>query len=102
MRRAPMDVTVERLSTSVYTVPTDSRESDGTAEWDATTIIVVEAHAGGRTGIGYSYGASATGTLIRDDLAGIVEGSDAFAVTASWHAVARACRNLGRPGVASM
>ncbi len=102
MQRITTDVPVERLATSVYTVPTDSPESDGTAEWDATTIIVVEASAGGCTGIGYSYGAAATGALIRDKLAEIVEGRDALAVTESWQAVARACRNLGRPGVASM
>ena len=33
-----------------YTIPTDEPESDGTLEWDSTTIVVVEAHAGGMTG----------------------------------------------------
>jgi L-alanine-DL-glutamate epimerase-like enolase superfamily enzyme len=97
-----IDVAVERLDVSVYTVPTDFPESDGTAEWDATTMVLVEAHAGDRVGLGYTYGDAATGALVRDTLAEVVEGRDALAVTASWQALGRACRNLGRPGLASM
>src|SRR5665213_1754711 len=97
-----IDVAVERLDVSVYRVPTDFPESDGTAEWDATTMVLVEAHAGDRVGLGYTYGDAATGALVRDALAEVVEGRDAMAVTASWQALGRACRNLGRPGLASM
>ena len=97
-----IEVAVERLDVSVYTVPTDFPESDGTAEWDATTMVLVEAHAGDRIGLGYTYGDAATGALVRDTLAEVVEGHDALAVTASWQALGRACRNLGRPGLASM
>ena len=97
-----VDVAVERLEVSAYRVPTDFPESDGTAEWDATTIVLVEAHAGDRVGLGYTYGDSATGVLVRDTLADVVEGRDALAVAASWEALGRACRNLGRPGLASM
>ncbi len=96
------DVRVERIDVSVYRVPTDFPESDGTAEWDATTMVLVEAHAGDRVGLGYTYGDAATGALVRDTLAEVVEGRDALAVTASWQALGRACRNLGRPGLASM
>jgi len=97
-----IEVAVERLDVSVYTVPTDFPESDGTAEWGATTMVLVEAHAGDRVGLGYTYGDVATGALVRDTLAAVVEGRDALAVTASWQALGRACRNLGRPGLASM
>ena len=97
-----VDAAVERLDVSVYTVPTDFPESDGTAAWDSTTIVLVEAAAGDRVGLGYTYGDAAAGTLIRDTLAEVVEGRDALAVTASWSALGRACRNLGRPGLASM
>ncbi|HEV7132563.1 MAG TPA: enolase C-terminal domain-like protein [Gaiellaceae bacterium] len=93
---------VDGLEVSVYTVPTDFPESDGTAEWDATTMVLVEAHAGDRVGLGYTYGDAATGALVRNTLAAVVEGRDALAVTASWQALRRACRNLGRPGLASM
>jgi L-alanine-DL-glutamate epimerase-like enolase superfamily enzyme len=97
-----IDVAVERRDVSVYTVPTDFPESDGTAEWDATTMVLVEAHAGDRVGLGYTYGDAATGALVRDTLAEVVAGRDALAVTASSQALGRACRNLGRPGLASM
>jgi L-alanine-DL-glutamate epimerase-like enolase superfamily enzyme len=96
-----LDVAVERLDVSVYTVPTDWPESDGTAEWESTTMVLVEAHAGDRVGLGYTYGDPAAAVLIRDTLADVVEGRDALAVTASWDALGRACRNLGRPGLAS-
>ncbi len=96
------DVAVERLDVSVFTVPTDFPESDGTAEWDSTTMVLVEAHGGDHIGLGYTYGDAATGTLVRDTLAEVVEGRDALAVTATWQALVRACRNLGRPGLASM
>jgi hypothetical protein len=43
---------VERLDVSTFVVPTDHHESDGTLEWDATTMVVVEATAGGSQGIG--------------------------------------------------
>ena len=44
-----IEVGVERLDVSAYEVPTDEPESDGTLEWDSTTLVVVEAHAGGST-----------------------------------------------------
>lgn len=93
---------MEGVDVSVFTVPTDFPESDGTATWDSTTMVLVEARAGDRVGLGYTYGDAATGALVRDTLAGVVEGRDALAVTASWDALGRACRNLGRPGLASM
>jgi L-alanine-DL-glutamate epimerase-like enolase superfamily enzyme len=96
------EVAIERLDVSVYRVPTDFPESDGTAEWDATTMVLVEAHAGARVGLGYTYGDAAVGALVRDTLAEVVEGRDALSVTAIWRSLGRACRNLGRPGLASM
>jgi L-alanine-DL-glutamate epimerase-like enolase superfamily enzyme len=93
---------IQTLKVSAFKIPTDSPESDGTLEWDATTLVLVEAQAAGMTGIGYSYADSATATLIRDKLLDIVRGRDAMAVPAHWMAMVRAIRNLGRPGIASM
>lgn len=93
---------IDRIDVSAYKVPTDAPESDGTSAWDHTTLVVVEALAGGRTGLGYSYADTATAALIRDLLAAIVRGRDAMAVPGAWSAMAAAIRNLGRPGVASM
>src|SRR5207244_4461057 len=59
-----VDTAVERLSASAYTIPTDERESDGTLEWDRTTIVVVEVRPGGATGPGYTYTDAAAARLV--------------------------------------
>ena len=64
-----LDVTVERVQAVAYTIPTDSPESDGTREWDATTFVVVRVHAGGTVGLGYTYGPSSVAHLIESMLA---------------------------------
>jgi L-alanine-DL-glutamate epimerase-like enolase superfamily enzyme len=93
--------TVDSLSASAYTVPTDEPESDGTFTWDSTTIVVVEARAGGRTGIGYSYTSASTAALVNGELAGAVVGLPAGELGAAWRAMVGAVRNLGRPGLAA-
>jgi L-alanine-DL-glutamate epimerase-like enolase superfamily enzyme len=93
---------IERLDVSAYTVPTDFPESDGTLEWNQTTLVLVEAHGGGKTGLGYTYADIATAKLIESALAEVVRGRDAMAVSAAWEAMVRRIRNLGRPGIASM
>lgn len=92
---------IERIDVSIYRVPTDRPESDGTLAWDATTMVLVEASAVGSTGLGYSYTGSAAATLIQDTLLERVVGLDAMDVPAAWDAMVRAIRNLGRPGIAS-
>ena len=87
---------------SVFTIPTDGPESDGTLEWTSTTIVVVEVEAGGVSGLGYTYGHKAIATLIADMLFPIVRDGDAMDVTGTWIAMTRAIRNQGRPGLASM
>ena len=48
-------VLIQDVKVSAYTIPTDHPEADGTIEWDSTTMILVEIHAGGEIGIGYTY-----------------------------------------------
>jgi L-alanine-DL-glutamate epimerase-like enolase superfamily enzyme len=93
---------VESVEVSAYTVPTDFPESDGTYAWDRTTLVLVEATAGGERGRGYTYADAATAHLVDEVLAGIVRGRDALDVPGSWAAMVHAIRNLGRPGVCSM
>jgi L-alanine-DL-glutamate epimerase-like enolase superfamily enzyme len=95
-------VVVERLEVSAYTVPTDSPESDGTLEWDSTTIVLVEATGGGVRGLGYTYGDVSVGKFVESKLAGEVEGEDALSPPAAWAAMQHAIRNAGRPGVGAM
>lgn len=93
---------IERLSVSSYTVPTDFPESDGTLEWDRTTIVIVSVAAGGKHGLGYTYANEATALLIRDALRPVVVNSDGFSPALTYLAMWRRIRNLGRPGICSM
>jgi L-alanine-DL-glutamate epimerase-like enolase superfamily enzyme len=95
-------VPITRIDVSAYKVPTDFPESDGTYQWDSTTLVLVEAQAGGRTGLGYSYADTSTARLVRDLLAEVVRGRDAMGVTGAWSAMIGAVRNLGLQGVTAM
>lgn len=83
-------------------MPTDSPESDGTLQWNSTTLVLVHAFAGGKYGLGYTYADTATATLIRDLLSDVVKGRDAMAPASNWNAMFARTRNLGRPGIVSM
>ena len=93
---------VDRLDVSVYTVPTEEAESDGTFTWTDTTVVVAEPHAGGQAGLGFTYATGACATLIREVLAEVVVGADPMDVPGVWSEMVAAIRNLGRPGIASM
>jgi L-alanine-DL-glutamate epimerase-like enolase superfamily enzyme len=95
-------ISVERIEVSAYTVPTDSPESDGTLQWDSTTLVLVEAIGGGKRGLGYTYGDLSVGKFIESMLAETVRGEDAMSPPAAWSAMQGAIRNAGRPGVGAM
>src|SRR5437870_4762777 len=96
-----MKTQITQVDVSAFMIPTDWPEADGTIEWDSTTIVLVEVHAGDKVGLGFTYGDVAAARLIDRELSKVVLGSDAMATTGSWIAMVRAVRNLGRPGVAS-
>ncbi|HTS80288.1 MAG TPA: enolase C-terminal domain-like protein [Myxococcaceae bacterium] len=96
------DQRIERLEVRVFSVPTDSPESDGTARWDHTVLVLVEAHGAGEVGIGYTYTARAAGTLIRDDLRPCALGADLHSPSGVFQAMGRRLRNLGRRGLGWM
>src|SRR5205807_8285896 len=93
---------VEKLDVQTFVIPTSSPESDGTIEWDRTTMVLVEAHAGGERGLGWTYASRASAQVIGDVLVDCVRGADALAVGAAWQRMVARCRNLGRPGAAVM
>jgi L-alanine-DL-glutamate epimerase-like enolase superfamily enzyme len=93
---------IEEVEASSHTIPADEPESDGTFAWDSTTIVVVQAHGGGRTGIGYTYTHESAAELIEDELQAAVRGCDAMGVRAAWHEMSAALRNIGRPGLGFM
>jgi L-alanine-DL-glutamate epimerase-like enolase superfamily enzyme len=93
---------IDRITVTPFVIPTATPESDGTLEWDKTTLVLVEAAAGDVRGLGYTYADTSTAVLIRDVLAGVVRGRAALDVAGAWDAMVRSVRNLGLPGIASM
>jgi L-alanine-DL-glutamate epimerase-like enolase superfamily enzyme len=97
-----LEAPVESIGVSAYTVPTETPESDGTLEWDSTTLVLVEVEAGGENGIGWTYGAAATGRLVEDLLAPVVTGRSALDVGGTQAAMQAALRNAGLSGLGAM
>ncbi|CAN5815476.1 enolase C-terminal domain-like protein [soil metagenome] len=102
IRFGDKSIPIERVNASAYRIPTEEPESDGTLQWDATILVLVEVAAGGETGIGYSYADRSSVVLIQDKLAGVIQEHDALDVPGAWKALQDAIRNLGRPGIAAM
>lgn len=95
-------VAIHDVTVGSYTIPTDSPESDGTASWDKTTIVIVELSAAGEVGMGYTYADTATATLIQNELRHVVTGADPMSPQSAYMAMWQRIRNLGRPGICSM
>lgn len=95
-------IPIEGLTVSAYTVPTDYPEADGAVTWDSTTLVLAEARAAGKGGMGWSYADKATAALIHGLLSKVVEGKDAMAINDAWVSMNIAIRNHGRPGIVSM
>ena len=93
-------VPVKKLDISVYRIPTDRPEADGTAEWDSTTLVLVEAKAAdGTAGLGYTYGSAAAAVVVAEMLEDQVLGRSVDDIGGAWEAMVRRVRNAGRPGV---
>src|SRR4051812_33088581 len=90
------------IAVSAWDVPTETPESDGTAEWKKTTLVLVELSAGGQRGIGWTYADSATASIVRDVLAEHLRGMSPFDTRRIYDACVRAVRNHGRGGVSAM
>ena len=96
-----MNEIIQRAEVNAFNVPTDFPESDGTAEWNSTTLILVELGAGKISGLGYSYAHESCVPLIRENLFPIVRGKNVFSISELWNEMNRAVRNFGRNGIAS-
>jgi len=92
---------IKQLRARSFTIATDAPESDGTLEWDSTTVVLVMVSAGGCCGLGYSYTHRSAALLINHALQPLVEGIDAMDIGAAWQRMVRQTRNLGRPGIVS-
>jgi L-alanine-DL-glutamate epimerase-like enolase superfamily enzyme len=93
-----VDTPIESVEASVYTVPTDAPEADGTLSWDSTTMVLVQARAGSQCGTGWTYGSPACAGVVAGKLAAVVRGRDPMDTGDAFEAMVRAVRNDGRPG----
>src|SRR3954469_22860263 len=84
------------FAVNAYTIPTIAPESDGTAEWDSTTLVTVRIG----DGFGYTYADEATALFIAKHFADLK--FDPMSPEAAWSQMIAKVRNLGRRGVAAM
>lgn len=96
-----LGVALDRLECSVYTIPTDQPEADGTFAWEKTTLVVVRSFAAGEEGIGWTYATVACKAVIEEMLEPALGGIDVGDVPRALEAMVRAVRNVGRVGIAS-
>jgi hypothetical protein len=80
-------VPIKNLRVSVFTVPTDAAEADGTFWWNKTTMVLVEVTAGNQIGIGYTYADEAVARLIHKSFANLLQNKDALAIGEIWSAM---------------
>jgi L-alanine-DL-glutamate epimerase-like enolase superfamily enzyme len=86
---------------SAYTIPTETPEADGTADWDSTTVVTVELTAGSARGLGFTYTNEAAAKVAQQLVEKVVLGRNPFDIPAIHHAMDRLSRNWGRPGLVS-
>lgn len=94
---------IDSVEVGAYEIPTETqKESDGTLEWDSTTLVVVEAHCGEHTGLGYTYCDKAAASLIGSKFSSIVEKADPLMPEQAFAQMQVQARQLGQDGVAAM
>ncbi|HET7789040.1 MAG TPA: enolase C-terminal domain-like protein [Myxococcales bacterium] len=93
---------IGEISVSAYDIPTEKQpESDGTAIWSKTTLVLVEIEAGAWRGLGYTYADADTAQAVRM-LAPHLQGLSAFDTRRIYEEACRAVRNHGRGGASAM
>jgi L-alanine-DL-glutamate epimerase-like enolase superfamily enzyme len=93
---------VAAVEATCFRIPTDGPESDGTFAWDATTLVLVRVRAGGREGIGYTYGPAAVAAVVRETLAPALADADVLATVALFVRMREALRNMGHRGIGAL
>jgi len=98
----PDEINIEDVKVSAYNIPTDAPESDGTIEWDSTTLVLVAITAVEKTGIGYSYADVSSAFFIEKNLKKIVLGKNAFDIPWIHKCMQDSVRNDSDSGIPAM
>jgi L-alanine-DL-glutamate epimerase-like enolase superfamily enzyme len=96
-----LNETIEQCEVDAFKVPTDFPESDGTAEWDSTTLVLVRLSAGKARGLGYTYAHECCVPLIREKFFPLIRGKNAMDHRSFWQQMNATVRNFGKRGIAS-
>jgi len=92
---------IQRVRSYVLKIPVDAPESDGTLEWDTTTMVLVEVWSGSASGLGWTYCDASVAGVVDSVLAPVLVGRPVSDIRSSWAAMVAAVRNIGRAGVAA-
>jgi len=96
------DAAIKSGRVTALRIPTDQpNESDGTAVWDSTSVVIVELIAAGITGLGFAYANAAAAHVAQELIDKVVLRRDAFDIAAIHSALDIEVRNWGRPGLVS-
>jgi L-alanine-DL-glutamate epimerase-like enolase superfamily enzyme len=95
-------IPIQKITVNAYVIPTDFPESDGTLEWDSTTLVAVHISAGGVMGFGYSYAPAAAAVLIKSTFIDLLTGTNALAISRATETMRRRIRNSGQCGIGAM
>ena len=93
---------IKKLDVFVFKIPTETPESDGTLEWDSTTMVLVKLFAGNEMGLGYTYAPRGAAMVIYDSLRSVVIGKNALDIPELNKAMTKSIRNSGDCGIAMM
>jgi L-alanine-DL-glutamate epimerase-like enolase superfamily enzyme len=97
--QSAIEPVITGVDAAAYVIPTEAPEADGTLSWNKTTMVVVTARAAGQQGTGWTYAAGAAARVVDEVLAPVAAGRPAFDIPAIAEDMARALRNVGRPGI---
>jgi L-alanine-DL-glutamate epimerase-like enolase superfamily enzyme len=94
--------TISSGSVTLFTIPTDAPEADGTFNWSSTSMVLVQIECGETKALGYTYADSGTAAVANKLLKEVVIGSDPFRQAETLQILQRQIRNLGETGIAMM
>ena len=95
-------IDIKEVKVSTYIVPTDGPESDGTIEWNSTTLVLVVIKAGEKSGTGYSYADISSAYSIERNLKKIIIGKNALNIPCVLKSMTESVRNNGNYGIIAM
>ena len=95
-------IPITKCKAFALTIPTEATESDGTLEWNSTTLALVQICADGIWGLGYTYCQHGVVPLIENLLQAHVAGQNILELPRIWGNLTTAVRNNGRQGFSAM